>query len=324
MRTRAALPLVLGSAFTVAEAEAVGLSRRRLDRPDLDARFRGVRMLAPAPAEDDESRDAAWRRELLRLAAGYRLRMGPDEFFSHAVAAVIWGLPVAASGYPRLDVSVPHPGRASRSIEVRGHQVRPKLASVVEREGYRISSPATTWAMLGATCPVPELVVLGDAVAHIPRRPGGFGPPDAPALATLDQLGAAIDAGRRRGIDRLRAALPLIRTGAASRRETEVRLLLTTAGLPEPELDVDVRDEQGRFLGCSELAYPRFRVALEYEGDHHRTSRQQWNRDIDKYQLYAEADWAPIRITSGLYSDRPREVVRRVEAALRGRGWRPA
>ena len=58
--------------------------------------------------------------------------------------------------------------------------------------------------------------------------------------------------------------------------------------MPEPTLDWDVYDDLGRFLGCSELAYPESRLAIEYESDGHLT-RAQLQRDIDKYQAYAEA-----------------------------------
>lgn len=70
--------------------------------------------------------------------------------------------------------------------------------------------------------------------------------------------------------------------------------MIRQAGLPEPVLDYDVLDRYGRFLGCSELAYPELKIAIEYESDGHLT-RSQLQRDIDKYQLYAEA---------GMYSRR--------------------
>ncbi|MDQ0613200.1 very-short-patch-repair endonuclease [Microbacterium sp. W4I4] len=73
-------------------------------------------------------------------------------------------------------------------------------------------------------------------------------------------------------------------------------------------------DRFGRFLGCSELAYPEFRIAIEYESDGHLT-REQLQRDIDKYQAYAEAGWNVVRLTAQhVYRDHD-EAVRRVRAA---------
>lgn len=59
---------------------------------------------------------------------------------------------------------------------------------------------------------------------------------------------------------------------------------------------------QGR-LGARDLEAPFRGVrarrpaaeAIEVEGDHHRTSRRQWERDLEKYASYAEAGWQVIR-----------------------------
>jgi very-short-patch-repair endonuclease len=77
-------------------------------------------------------------------------------------------------------------------------------------------------------------------------------------------------------------------------------------------------------LGISEIAYPEFKVAVEYEGDHHRTSKKQWNRDIEKQRAYEAAGWVIVRLTSeNLYGRgiSPRALVTR---ALRAAGWTPA
>ena len=82
--------------------------------------------------------------------------------------------------------------------------------------------------------------------------------------------------------------------------ETHLRLRLQEWGAPEPELDCDVFDASGRLIGCSEIAYPKIRLALEYEGDHHRTEAPQWNRDIEKYQRYKQNKWEVLRVTGTL------------------------
>lgn len=82
-------------------------------------------------------------------------------------------------------------------------------------------------------------------------------------------------------------------------------------------LDHDVFGPHGEFLGCSELAYPHERVAIEYESDRHLT-RAQLERDIDKYTAYAAAGWRTIRVTSSHVFRYPRELVRRVAVARRG------
>lgn len=313
------LPPELGDIFRVADASALGVPKGRLRARDLIAPFWGVRAAA-GPCDDDGTRDAEARRQVLR----YVPRLAPDAFFTHRSAALLWRLPISVSADEVVHVGVPAPRRPPRGVGVRGHKVASQHVSVRMLDGVPVAGPASTWAQLGAMLDVRDLVAVGDAIVRVPRVTGGRPGHPSSALGTIAQLQAVIFAGRRVGINRLRAALPLIRAGAASRPETHVRLDLADAGLPEPELDVEVRDASGRLLGISEMVYSLWRVAVEYEGDHHRTDTQQWNRDIDKYRAYAEAGWTPVRVTAeNLYGKGPRPAVL-VRAALRRAGWTPS
>ncbi|WP_243062356.1 endonuclease domain-containing protein [Humibacter sp. RRB41] len=113
----------------------------------------------------------------------------------------------------------------------------------------------------------------------------------------------------------LRDALARVRTGSASRTETWTRLTLVDAGLPEPVLDYDVYDEHGMFLGCVDMAYPELRIAIEYDGQQHRTDSRQWMKDIDRIDRLVEEGWRVIRVTSSLLFQHPEELARRVRAA---------
>jgi hypothetical protein len=192
----------------------------------------------------------------------------------------------------------------------------PGMARIVERGGLRLSDPATTWATLGGVLELYDLVAVADAILRVPRHPGGFRPPDRSALATCDDLRAALATGRRRGAALLRRALDRARTGASSRPETWLRLILVDAGLPEPTLDLDVAGKHGDFIGCLDLAYPEHLVGIEYEGDGHLT-RNQLERDIDKHTALAAAGWTVVRLTSHHVFRVPGEAVRRVRVALR-------
>jgi very-short-patch-repair endonuclease len=97
--------------------------------------------------------------------------------------------------------------------------------------------------------------------------------------------------------------------------ETWLRLTLDDAGLPEPTLDHDVYDDD-RFLGCVDLAYPDMRIAIEYEGDHHRTDAAQWQRDVEKHDDLVRAGWRVIRVTRTALLTTPATVVARVRHAL--------
>lgn len=77
-----------------------------------------------------------------------------------------------------------------------------------------------------------------------------------------------------RGLRRLRTALPLVDPGAASPKESWLRLLLINAGLPAPETQIPVVDHY-RTLAVLDMGWEQFMVAVEYDGDQHRTSRRQ-------------------------------------------------
>lgn len=327
----APLPDHLGDEFSCRRAHSAGVSARRLRAQDLDAPHRGVRMKRDPepeePREQDEqegdpdapgAQDRAERRDLLRRARAYAEIMSPHAFFVGRTAAVICGVRTDATG--DLEVAVIAPARAPRVAGVRARKVKRSFVFVREVEKLRVASVASTWAMLGAELSVRELVILGDAMVRVPRGPRGV-KNVAKRLATIEELKRAVEAGRRRGSPRLRDALELIRVGSASTLETEYRLDAAAAGLPEPELDVEIRDESGRLLGISEVVHREFRIAVEIEGDHHRTSRAQWNRDIEKYAAYAAQGWEVVRLTSTHIRGRSPRGVKMVRGALVRRGW---
>lgn len=82
-----------------------------------------------------------------------------------------------------------------------------------------------------------------------------------------------------------------------------------------PEVNFDVV-ELGVWIAQVDLAYPRQRLAIEYEGDHHRTAADQWATDIDRVERLHAAGWRVIRVTRADLADRPHEVVARVRNAL--------
>jgi len=297
-RPPAPLPPDLGDLFTSADAQRAGVPRGRLAARDLDAPFRGVRTrrLPPPPIDDEPlARDRAQRARVLGLARAYAAVAPPGAFFVERTAAVLHGCPI---GHPpdALDVGVVAPARAPRARGIRGVKVAPHLVTIADVDGLPVVSAASAWAMLARTMSVLELVIAGDALVAVPRGAGGQRMPHA-QRCTTSRLSAAASAGPRRGVARLREALNHIREGAMSPPESELRLDLTTAGLPEPRLDVEIRTPEGQLLGITELVYPDHRVAIEVEGDHHRTSRRQWDRDLEKYAAYAGAGWTVVRVS---------------------------
>lgn len=329
------LPLALGQEFSVTHARELGVGASRLLLADLERPFHGARMRAARLPDVVEETPVNREFRLLHGEIARRARALASVacdgwFFSHVSAAVLWGLPVprrllreSVHGDRGIDISVCGDLRAPRGRGMRGHQLQPEMVSVRAHDGLRLSSPASTWAQLAPLLTVDELVELADAIVYVPRRRGMLRGTVADALGTHDQLAAAIAAGRREGVARLREALPHVRIGSASPAETRVRLAAVRAGLPEPDLDVDVFAADGTPIGFTELAYPQYRLLVEYEGDHHRTDPAQWNRDIEKHAACAAAGWSVIRLTAAHAYPDPAPAIARLRDALWRAGWRP-
>ncbi|WP_369806498.1 endonuclease domain-containing protein [Mycobacterium sp. E3198] len=123
---------------------------------------------------------------------------------------------------------------------------------------------------------------------------------------------------RARGLRRLRTALPLVDAGAASPKETWLRLLLIAAGLPAPETQIPV-NENWRTVGVLDMGWESYKVAAEYDGDQHRSDRRQYAHDQWRMRKLETLGWIVVRVIA---EDKPGEVVRRVRDALVGRGCR--
>ena len=121
---------------------------------------------------------------------------------------------------------------------------------------------------------------------------------------------------RARGLRRLQELLPLIDGGAASPRESRIRLWLSDAGLPRPETQIPVL--QGSYpVAFLDMGWPEFMVAVEYDGEHHRKNRRQYVKDIARLRMLEALGWIIIRVIA---EDKPKDVIARVEAALVRRG----
>jgi hypothetical protein len=159
-----------------------------------------------------------------------------------------------------------------------------------------------------------------DLARHLPR---------GQAIARLDALMRATPFSfedvlllgkrhpRARGLRRLRMALPYVDGGAASPKETWLRLLLIDAGLPPPTTQIPVIDGY-RPVAFLDMGWEEFKVAAEYDGDQHRSDRYQYVKDIRRLEMVDELGWQVVRVVA---EDRPVDVINRVSAALRRRGY---
>lgn len=117
---------------------------------------------------------------------------------------------------------------------------------------------------------------------------------------------------RRRGIVQARKAIALFDSGAQSPKESWLRIVLVQAGLPPPQTQIRITDELGDLIAYLDMGWEEMKVAVEYDGDHHRTDRRQYGWDIRRSEMLQRLGWIIVRVVAG---DRPAEIVRRVQAA---------
>lgn len=164
-------------------------------------------------------------------------------------------------------------------------------------DGIRVTTPARTAVDYACRYQLDQAVAAIDALSNATRL----------KVAEIESI-AERHSGRR-GIRRARRAILLIDGGAQSPRETWLRLLVIRAGYPRPDTQVPVRNEYGIPIAHLDLGWEERRLALEYEGAHHRLSREQFAYDIRKHEQIRELGWNVLRVTS---ADPPAVVLDRL------------
>ncbi|MEE2855318.1 MAG: DUF559 domain-containing protein [Actinomycetota bacterium] len=169
------------------------------------------------------------------------------------------------------------------------------------RDGLALTTPERTAFDIGRRGAIRSAVVRLDSLA----RATGF--------KVDDVLGVAGSHPHAPGLRRLETALDLVDPGAQSPRESYLRLLLIDAGLPRPQTQIPVPGVDGFPIAYLDLGWPESMVAVEYDGDQHRTDRRQYVKDIKRTEMLEQLGWIIVRVVA---EDRPEGIVRRVRAAL--------
>ncbi len=311
-------PELMRGPFTVARAHELGVTRTVLAGARFRAPWPGVRVPAHLP---DSLR--------LRCAAAELAiaREGRRPVFAGPTAVLLSRLPT-----PLRPIGAPAPDPLTEPLHVAlpPDAPRPRLDGVIAHrlslgpdevrplDGLLVTSPERTWRDLGAELDVIDLVALADAVRA--RTPDG-------AARLRAQL-----AGARRGQVRLSRALVLSRDGVDSPMETRLRLLLAVARVPEPVVNRPVFDANGAYVHQPDLSWPRWKVALEYDGAHHltwdderdvlagRATNRRRALDISRQEQLALCGWRVCVVTAYDVLARPQATVSRVVELLRAAG----
>ncbi|WP_111511727.1 hypothetical protein [Mycobacterium kyogaense] len=188
--------------------------------------------------------------------------------------------------------------RCPTGIVTRRERIAPD--EIVWIDGIPVATPARAGLDLGRYLP------RNIAVAHL----------DALAASTGVTAEEILDLTHRykgrHGVRRCREAVGLMDAGAQSPQETRLRLLLIDRGFPRPETQIPVVDGNGYTFAYLDMGWEQLGIAVEYDGDHHRTDIDQYRWDARRLRRIADANWMVIRVMAG---DRNDEVIGWVKQA---------
>jgi len=205
--------------------------------------------------------------------------------FAGPTAAWLHGLDV--DGVHPVEVIVPaHSGVRTRSGLVVRHG---DVSGAVTLRGVRATDIHRTLREVCRRLPPVEALVLLDAAVHA----GLMNP-------------RALVANRRLKLAEL--AEP-----AESPMETRLRWVLLQAGLPKPEVQPELRNTEGRFVGRADLYYPAARLVIEYDGANHRERLVEDNR---RQNAIIGAGFRVLRFTAADMHQRPEIIAAQVRSAL--------
>jgi hypothetical protein len=144
---------------------------------------------------------------------------------------------------------------------------------------------------------------LDDAVARL----------DALAQATDFKVSAVEELAARhrhtRGLRQLEKVLSLVDPGAESPKETWLRLLAIRAGYPHPRTQIPVLSPDRRRWYYLDMGWEELMLALEYDGDHHRTTRERFAYQIERAEDLHELGWTVVTVAA---RHQPPSVLRRL------------
>lgn len=97
--------------------------------------------------------------------------------------------------------------------------------------------------------------------------------------------------------------------------ESEARLVMLDGGLPEPVLQYEIVDRDGR-LWRVDFVWPERGVIVEYDGFDWHSSPEHLLRDRQKRAALQELNWRVLSIVSDDVRRHPDAMLRRIDGQL--------
>jgi very-short-patch-repair endonuclease len=237
----------------------------------------------------------------LRSLAAYEFGRGRGVLSGYSAAELL-GASCAPLGAP-ASLTVPGGGvHPCTGLDLHRDTLRPD--DVRSRRGVPVTTHRRSAYDLARWCD--ELV---EAVVALDRlsNEGGFAPDEVLRIAERYP--------RSRGRRRLPQVVDLADRRSGSPMESRLRLVLVLRGLPRPEVQWVVQDERRRRAVWLDLAYPRHRIGIEFEGEQH-VRPQRVLRDIGRGTDLVDDGWRLYRFTKHeVYGD-PDEIAAKIDRAL--------
>jgi hypothetical protein len=295
MAARKTPPALSGRPFLRDEAIRLGVTPGQLR-----TRFRRIFHRVYVGAEVPDSLELRCRAALLIAP--------PMAVFCGVTAARLYDVPLLDS---ELGIHVAVPSDMATVPQVSGlvvHQYALRPAQFREVRGFRVVRPEPLFLELAVTIERIDLIIAGDHLL-------GNGWTD------LSSLTHEIDGAMERpGIISAREALPQLEPRSRSPMETRLRLLIVDAGLPQPVANANVHAPDGSWIGSPDLAYLKQKIAIDYEGDHHRTDRRQYGNDLTRDRLYLMNGWLHLKYDAGMVYRGAHQIIADLRAAFAERG----
>lgn len=266
--------------FCLRDLDALGLSRSRLRRLIADGTlrrlFRGVYVRSDVP-------------ETLALrASALALVVPPHTVVCDRTAAWLHGIdcfePTEDASFAALEVVAIGDHDRTRRDKVYGGTRALLREDICEVSGVKVTTPARTAADLARLRGRRSALAMLDAFA---RHHGVSQADHARLLARLKG---------HRGVVQYRELAPLADPRPESLAESWTRMDIKDHGLPLPTPQVWVELEGfGRVR--LDLAYPRWKIAIEYNGEEFHSSAQARAADAERIRALEAAGWIVIVVT---------------------------
>lgn len=235
----------------------------------------------------------------------YRVAGAPVTWRSELLAACWAGGTRAAASHRSAAMLSELPGRSDKLVEITcPHWRRTRHDGLVVHESRALPDRDIT-VIDGIPVTTVERTIFDLCSMHGPRTIDmAVDNAIRRELTTFDELVAVLRRLGHRGVTgtvlmrSVLAARDPLRAPTASERETLLLHVLRSHGLPEPTCQHEIRDAAGELLGRVDVAYPRHRIAIEYDSYQEHVGKQELVRDSRRRNAITAAGWIVLVATA--------------------------